>query len=1013
MKIYLTKFKRNSLKSSILKSLTVGSALFVGQSAMAALPAGWVSQDVGAVGAPGSAALRIDGKITIKGSGYDIGHNVDAFHYLYTTLQADGEVTAFIDGVSEPEPSDWTKVGVMIRGDLEANAENYTFVLRPKYGSQSQYRPSKNYGSSIGSETAWNENPDPNDYFFGTKHHINYVDKYPTPYRARNLRPGKWLKAVRLGNSVYSYSSDDGKCWNLRARNDNASFGQQTYAGFVLSSHVANQLATATVSNISKNETPQANINWDCARAKVDGDIAAPTNWVVVPGVFGGGSWSLSYTNPNPAQRPATCRSRMKSFERRFTDDATYCPAEVTQAAWTRPNYTFNTGSWQTQPGGFGEKGVGRAAYTRTPFNKKEFWLRKEVQLTSTDFNKIVFWGRWNNSASIYINGVLATNVYDNWMKDAYHYLGVRDEARAALINGTNVITAHIECTNCDSAFADFGLARHDKLGRFYQRNQMTDPTSPNYNPSYNANTKTAKLAKVFTDYVKEKALLGGSVAVRKAGVLVESQTIGYRDATLANNMPNEPILRLASVDKAPTRAAIRKLIEQGASFTKDPTYTGPFPITATTKVFGPGGILSDINPVGGQWGTNVQDITIAHLHDHTSGINDNGRDDQAYQDEAALKYGIPAAQMTIKNLIGIWISQPTVVVPGAVEPGKQYSSGGHAVLRFIVERVSGKSITNFFKENLNAPDFTVAYERMENRKLDPNNPSHRETGYGLIGKETRSRWYELEEYRALSASAEGLTKFFYDNDLGNKDYALVDAGKPVGQRRFVGPNGGGAMDGSHSGSVIEDLDGVKHSYAYIWNSDKPPSQRFEIKRTLALYSDLQPGTCNPTDTSIVQGQDFRIDSVFKKNWYLHTGHQDSTNPAFSTGLKFTAVGPDDTVFGYSGVNWKIERRTGANNVTYYVVRNTLKNKVLGVTNSAVVLKDLAATPAADTMWYLRDSTASIPVGNANVSSTAFRLENGWVPGTGVKQFLTVDSANGIRVAADNGSNSFKWYICN
>ncbi|HMW70223.1 MAG TPA: serine hydrolase, partial [Cellvibrionaceae bacterium] len=638
---------------------------------------GWLNKDIGAVGVSGSATVGTDNKITLKASGNDIGNDVDAFHFYYTTLQGDGEVTGYVEpGVVGP--SDWTKVGVMFRGDLDANAENYAFVLRPQFGSQSQFRPSKNAGYTDASERLWVQNQEINDMFFGTKHHINYVDKYPTPYRAHFLQPGKWLKAVRTGSSVLTYSSDDGKCWNLRSRNDNAAFGQQAFAGFVLSSHVSNQLATAKISNVSKNQTPQADVNWDCARAKVDGDIAPPqlADWIVKPGVFGGDYWSISYTNPNPVQRPATCRSKYGWDERRFTDDSTICPAEITQAPWTRTGYSL-TGIWQTLPGGFGEKGLGRAAYTSTPFNKKEFWLRKEIQLTSSDFNKIVFWGRWNNSASIYVNGVLATNVYSSNMGDAYHYLGLRDEARSALINGTNVVTAHIECANCDSAFADFGVGRNAKLGQFYLRNQMTDSTSPNYNPNYNPNSKSAKLTKVFADDVKEKALLGGSIAVRQNGALVESLAIGYRDRTLNENMPKEPILRLASVDKSPTRAAIRKVIELGTSLTKNPAYTGPYPITPNTKVFGPGGILSDITPVGGVLGTNVEKITVAHLHDHISGINDNGRDEQAWEDLLAYQYGIPASQVTAKQLIGYWISQPTIATPGQDNPGSHYSSGG------------------------------------------------------------------------------------------------------------------------------------------------------------------------------------------------------------------------------------------------------------------------------------------------------------------------------------------------
>lgn len=960
----------------------------------------WTNKDIGTVGAAGSATIA-GNKITLKGAGNDIGNDVDAFNFYYTSLQGDGEVSAYIEpGVVGP--SDWTKVGVMIRGDLDANAENYAFVLRPQFGSQSQFRPSKNAGYSDASERLWVQNPDTTDTFFETKHHINYVDKYPSPYRAHYLQPGKWLKAVRTGNSVLTYSSDDGKCWNLRSRNDNAHLGQQVYAGFVLSSHVAGQLATASISSLSKNQTLQSDVNWECGRAKVDGEIAPPTDWIVKPAVFNGDYWSITYKNPNSVQRPATCRSRSGWTERRFKNDSTYCPAEITQESWTRPGFNLGPDWLPSMAGGFGNIGKGNAAYAGTTFNKKEFWLRKEFQISCTkssnmdvscpDYNKIVLWGRWANSASIYINGVLATNIYNSWMSDAYHYLGLRDEARDALINGTNVISAHIECTNCDNAFTDFGVGRNPKLGKFYLRNQITDSTSPNYNPNYNPNTKTAKLAKVFTDYVKETAVLGGSVAVYQQYAvgdpqydpnyplkarLVESTAIGYRDRTLNENMPKQPILRLASVDKSPTRAAIRKLL------TMYTTFNGR-PFNANSKAFGPNGVLSDIAPVGGQWGSNVQDITIAQLHDHISGLNDNGEDEQGSHDEIAFKFGIPASQITMKHLIGYWISQPTRIIPGAAEPGSQYSSGGHAVLRYIVERVSGMSIADFLKTNLNATDFAIAYERMEERKLGP---TDRETGYMLIGKETRSRWYELEEYRALSASAEGLTKFFYDNDLGVKDFSFKDSSK------FLGPNGGGAMDGTHSGAVIENIDNKKTAYAYIWNSDKAPSNRFEILRTLALYSDLYPGTCNPTDAAIAPNQNFRIDSVASKGWYMHTGSNNiPQDPSYTPNLQFSLVGGTPNIWDFQGINWRFEKVNGQ---SYYVIRNELKNKVLGVTSAAPALKDQATTP--DTLWTLTDMTDHFRLTNKNGET------------------LYVDTANVLRAGAydNSAADKFKWYICN
>src|SRR5690606_40657446 len=47
-------------------------------------------------------------------------------------------------------------------------------------------------------------------------HNENFTQT--NPYRTRYLRPAKWLSAIRQGNTVTTYSSDDGLCWNLRTK---------------------------------------------------------------------------------------------------------------------------------------------------------------------------------------------------------------------------------------------------------------------------------------------------------------------------------------------------------------------------------------------------------------------------------------------------------------------------------------------------------------------------------------------------------------------------------------------------------------------------------------------------------------------------------------------------------------------------------------------------------------------------------------------------------------------------
>src|SRR5262249_2488908 len=90
------------------------------------LPDPWLHQDVGSVGAPGS-AIATNGAYSLKGSGGDIWNAADGFHFAYRTLVGDGEIRARVTAVGRT--NDWAKGGVMIRDGLTANARNVLMFL--------------------------------------------------------------------------------------------------------------------------------------------------------------------------------------------------------------------------------------------------------------------------------------------------------------------------------------------------------------------------------------------------------------------------------------------------------------------------------------------------------------------------------------------------------------------------------------------------------------------------------------------------------------------------------------------------------------------------------------------------------------------------------------------------------------------------------------------------------------------------------------------------------------------
>ena len=103
------------------------------------LPAGWQSQDVGSVGAAGSAA-ESSGSFTVRGAGADVWGTADAFHYAYRSLTGDGTILARVAAINGQQA--WTKVGVMMRASTDPGAQHAFMLVSTAKGAAFQRRTS-------------------------------------------------------------------------------------------------------------------------------------------------------------------------------------------------------------------------------------------------------------------------------------------------------------------------------------------------------------------------------------------------------------------------------------------------------------------------------------------------------------------------------------------------------------------------------------------------------------------------------------------------------------------------------------------------------------------------------------------------------------------------------------------------------------------------------------------------------------------------------------------------------
>ena len=182
-----------------------------------ALPGGWTSRDIGAVGVAGSASFDAPSStFTLKGAGADIWGTVDALHYAYQTLSGDGTIVARVASVSSNAA--WVKAGVMIGALLAADSpqammlvsysKGLAFQRRTAAGGQSTSTPGVSSGA---------------------------------PY---------YVRLDRSGDTIAAYQSADGSHWAL-VGTDTLSMGSSAYVGLAISSHSTSSAATATFDHVS------------------------------------------------------------------------------------------------------------------------------------------------------------------------------------------------------------------------------------------------------------------------------------------------------------------------------------------------------------------------------------------------------------------------------------------------------------------------------------------------------------------------------------------------------------------------------------------------------------------------------------------------------------------------------------------------------------------------------------------------------------------------------------------
>ncbi len=119
---------------------------------------------------------------------------------------------------------------------------------------------------------------------------------------------------------------------------------------------------------------------------------------------------------------------------------------------WFMPS--FDCSNWAEGQGGFGTTGT-PGAIIGTTWSTPEIRLRREVELTAADCRNLNAWMHHDETAEVYINGVLALRA--GGFIGAYDLFSLNDAAKKALKPGTNLIAVHCQQTS-GGQYIDLGL---------------------------------------------------------------------------------------------------------------------------------------------------------------------------------------------------------------------------------------------------------------------------------------------------------------------------------------------------------------------------------------------------------------------------------------------------------------------------------------------------------------------------------------------------------------------------
>ena len=163
----------------------------------------YANLDIGNPCGKGSMKVSSDLIYTVKGSGTDIWHSSDEFHFAYRKQTGNTVMIARVKSMTNTDG--WAKSGVMIRESLKSGSRHAMMVITPSNGFSFQRRTGTD----------------------GPSDHTTPGGGHTAP---------AWVKIIREGNIFSGYRSVDGKSWVL-VGSEQIEMAEEIHAGLAVTSH--------------------------------------------------------------------------------------------------------------------------------------------------------------------------------------------------------------------------------------------------------------------------------------------------------------------------------------------------------------------------------------------------------------------------------------------------------------------------------------------------------------------------------------------------------------------------------------------------------------------------------------------------------------------------------------------------------------------------------------------------------------------------------------------------------